>query len=62
MQEMHEHFPLLVPVAARWSPFVVIFSAAMPPDVHQVAEQHEDRNRNEEPVVLQKLAHRNPPP
>ena len=53
--------PLLVLVAARWSLFVVIFPAAMPPKVHQVAEQHEDGNHNEEPVVLQKLASLNPP-
>jgi hypothetical protein len=33
----------------------------MPPEVHQVAEQHEDRNHNEEPVVLEKLAHLKPP-
>jgi hypothetical protein len=53
--------PALVLVAARWSPFVVAFPAAVPPKVHQVAEQHEDGNQDEKSIVLQKLAHLNPP-
>ena len=53
--------PPLVLVATRWSPSVFVFPITMPPEVYQVAEQHEHRNHNEEPVVLQKLAHLNPP-
>jgi hypothetical protein len=53
--------PRLVLVAAGWSPFVLVFPVTMPPEVQQMAEQHQYCHHNEETVALEKLAHRNPP-